>query len=501
MAREAQGKTESSKMRFMARSLLGLFLLALTVALLGVAGFVVKNVMDERRAEKARPRVAQERVIAANVIALEFDRITPVLTAYGEVQSTRRLELRATTGGTIAELAPNFEDGARVSKGALLLRLDPAEATAAHESAKANLSDARATLAEATRALEIARDDLTAAQKQAVLRDQAFARQQEIDARGLGRATDTETAELAASAAAQAVLNRRSAVSQAEARLDQSQTAVIRSEIALSEAARKLADTEIRAEFDGLLSGVSAVQGGLLASNEKLGELIDPTALEVAFRVSTAQFGRLLDENGDLVPAPVDVVLDVMGAELAAKARLIRVGAAVETGQTGRLLYAAIETGAAGFRAGDFVTVRLAEPALDAVALVPAAAVDAKGTVLVLGDDDRLTEAPVEVLRRQGDAIIIRASALNQGQEIVAERTPLLGSGLKVRPMRAGAGAAVPAAPATIALDPERRARLIAFVEGNANMPAEAKARIMSQLEQAEVPTQVVERLEQRMGG
>lgn len=488
-------------MRFMARSLLGLFLLALTIGFLGLAAFAVKDVIDQRRAEKARPRPVEERVVAANVVALDFGRIVPVLTAYGEVQSTRRLELRAATGGTIVALAPEFEDGAAVSKGALLLRLDPAEATAAHESAKADLSDARATLAEATRALGIARDDLAAAERQTELRQQALARQQEIDTRGLGRATDTETAQLAASAAEQAVLTRRSALSQAEARLDQAQTAVVRSQIALSEAARKLADTEIRAEFDGLLSGVSAVPGGLLATNEQLGELIDPTALEVAFRVSTAQFARFVGDDGQLAPAQAEVVLDVMGAELAATARLTRVGAAVEAGQTGRLLYARIETGAAGFRAGDFVTVRLAEPPLDNVAMVPASAVDAKGTVLVVGTDERLGEAPVEVLRRQGDAVILRATALRPGQEIVSERTPLLGTGLKVRPMRPDAGAAAPTAPATIALDPERRARLIAYIEGNSAMPAEAKARIMGQLQQDEVPMQVVERLEQRMGG
>ncbi len=276
---------------------------------------------------------------------------------------------------------------------------------------------------------------------------------------------------------------------------------MVRSQIAVSEAARKLADTEVRAEFDGLLSGVSAVPGGLLATNEQLGELIDPTALEVAFRVSTAQFARFVGDDGQLAPAQAEVVLDVMGAELAATARLTRVGAAVEAGQTGRLLYARIETGAAGFRAGDFVTVRLAEPPLDNVAMVPASAVDAKGTVLVVGTDERLGEAPVEVLRRQGDAVIIRATALKPGQEIVSERTPLLGTGLKVRPMRPDAGAAAPTAPATIALDPERRARLIAYVEGNSAMPAAAKARIMGQLQQDEVPMQVVERLEQRMGG
>ena len=53
--------------------------------------------------------------------------------------------------------------------------------------------------------------------------------------------------------------------------------------------------------------------------------------------------------------------------------------------------------------------------------------------------------------------------------------------------------------PETIALDPERRARLVAFVEANDRMPAEAKARVLAQLQEDEVPARVVERIEERM--
>ena len=52
-----------------------------------------------------------------------------------------------------------------------------------------------------------------------------------------------------------------------------------------------------------------------------------------------------------------------------------------------------------------------------------------------------------------------------------------------------------------IALDPDRRAALIAFVEKNPMMPDDAKARILKQLEAAEVSAAMVERLESRMGG
>src|SRR5690606_38268455 len=144
-----------------------------------------------------------------------------------------------------------------------------------------------------------------------------------------------------------------------------------------------------------------------------------------AFRVSTAQFARLIDETGQLLPAEVEVALDVMGAEIVSAGRLSRVSGSVGDGQTGRLIFVQIDA-PRGFLPGDFVTVRVAEPALADVALLPASAVDARNTVLVLAEGDRLAEAEVVVLRRQGDAVVVRAPGL-AGAEVVAERSPTLG--------------------------------------------------------------------------
>ena len=61
----------------------------------------------------------------------------------------------------------------------------------------------------------------------------------------------------------------------------------------------------------------------------------------------------------------------------------------------------------------------------------------------------------------------------------MAERTPLVGAGIRVRPLgeEVVAEDAAPTVPATIALTAERRAKLIAFVESNTRMPARAKER------------------------
>ncbi|MEM9786788.1 MAG: HlyD family efflux transporter periplasmic adaptor subunit, partial [Pseudomonadota bacterium] len=278
-------------------------------------------------------------------------------------------------------------------------------------------------------------------------------------------------------------------------RIDQARTRLARAEIDVSEATRDVADTQVFAAFDGVLSEVTISPGGRVTANELFAQLVDPTRLEVSFRVSTSQYARLLDADGQLIKAPVRVALDVSGVNLAATGQITREGATVGAGQTGRLLFARLDA-APGFRPGDFVTVSIDEPELQNVALVPATAVAPDQTVLVVGDEDRLQSADVTLLRRQGDDVIIRVGHL-AGAVIVAERSPLLGAGIRVRPIQPEG--TEPVTPQMITLDAERRAKLIAFVtEGR--MPDDVKARIIGQLEQDEVSSETVARLESRMG-
>ena len=483
-------------MRFFGRSLLAVFLLALTLGVLALAGQTLVGALQARLAGGEAGPAAREREFTAAVVTATVGPVVPVMTAFGEVRSTRTLELRSPRPGTVIWLADGFEDGAVVSAGQVLVRLDPADAMAARDLALSDLARVKAEVAEATRALALARDELAAAQKQASLRAQALARQSDLATRGVGSAAAVETAALAAASEDQAVLARRQALSQAESRVDLAATAVARQQITLAEAGRALAQTEIRAEFDGLLNAVTAVAGGVVGGNERLAELIDPASLEVSLRLSTAQFARLIDGSGQLVPAPVRVALDAAG--VVAKGRLVRVAAAVAAGQTGRLVYGALDA-APGFRPGDFVTVRIDEPALEGVIVLPATALGPRGTVLVLAADDRLEELAVDLLRRQDDQVIVRAAGL-AGREVVAERSPLLGAGIRIRPVRPEAAAAS-FAPALVALSPERRAALVARVMANAQMPAEVRARVLDQLAQERVPAPLIARLETRMGG
>ena len=495
-------------MRFLRRSLTGLFLVAVTLALIALAAQTVRSAIEERMAQESFARPARERVYAVNVVTAKPERIVPVLEAFGEVRATRQLEVRTTTGGQVIEIGQGFEEGGRVQAGQLLVRVDPSDLEDALALADTDLAEAEAEVRDATAALDIAADDLASARAQAELRAQALARQQDLSRRGVGTEAATETAALAAAAADQAVLSRRSALANAEARVSTAENTLDRRRIARAEAERRLSETQVTAPFAGALSGVSLVEGRLVTANEQIATLVDPAALEVSFRLSTAQYARLVDGAGDLIPAEVTVRLAVSGVDLVATGTIDRESAEVGEGLTGRLLFARLGT-AAGFRPGDFVTVEVREPALDDIVARPSSAVDAASTALVLGADDRLEELPVEILRRQGDAVLVRAGALG-GREVVTERTPMLGAGISVRPFRPGAvaagaqdgaGAGAATSEATIALDADRRAARIAFVNDNTRMPAEAKDRILKQLEADEVPVSVVAGPEKRMGG
>lgn len=485
-------------MRFLKQSLLGLFLAAMTAGLAVYAGSLVYGAVQARMNEEPRAARNRERVFSVRVVTAEPKVVTPVLSLFGQIQSGRTLELRAASKGRIISLNPAFVEGGRVEAGMVLASIDPADAETVLARMQSNLRDAELEALEARNAVGLANDEQSAAQEQADLRTRAFERQTDLQRRGVGTAAAVEVAELAAASARQSVLTRRQALAQARARVDQSESNIDRAKLALNEAQRALDDTRLIAEFDGVLSDVSAVQGGLVSANEQLAELIDPDALEISVRVSTTQYARLLDDQGTLGSAPVRVYLDGLGTALTASGTLTRDSAAVGEGQSGRLLFAELGP-APGFKPGDFVRIEIDEPQISRVATLPASAYGADGAVLAIDGEGRIESVPVTLLRRQGDTVLVRAPGL-RGRDIVAARTPLLGSGIKVKPLK-DADATKIEEPEMLELSDERRAKLRAFVEANTRMPDEAKQRILSQLDNDKVPAQMVTRIESRMGG
>jgi len=485
-------------MRFLGRGLIGLLLFSLALGLLGLAGNTIKVAVQDRMNQEPRAQKTRERTFAVKVVPAEVTSINPTLNAFGEIQSRKTLDLRMAASGQIQELSINFVEGGSVKSGELLVRLDDSDHQTAVDLAENNLIDAKNEVMESARNLSFSKEELAAAEEQEKLRLRALTRQKDLVERGVGTAAALENAELSASGATQAVLSRKAAVDQAKNRGAQADTRLVRAELALKDAKRKLEDTKLFAEFSGLLSGVSLVKGGIVSANERLGQLIDPEVLEVSFKISTQQYTRLLNDNGELLKAPVSVALTNTEQGLNADGVIIRDSASVAKGQTGRQVYAKL-TKSVGFKPGDFVAVKVEEPTLNWVVKLPSTALDSSNKVLLLGEGERLEEAQVKLMRRQGNEVIVRSRDLS-GKEIVAQRTPVLGAGIKVKAIRSGEENEV-AEVEMLELTEERRAKLISAIETNGYIPKTVKERIIGQLTQPKVPADVVARIESRMGG
>ena len=118
-------------MRFLRQALIGLVLMSMALGLLGYAGYLGYETYKEVQSREARVPQARERVFTVNVRAAEPQTITPYLSAFGEVQSRRTLDLRMAAGGQIVEISPNFAEGGVVEQGEILVRLDDADAQSA----------------------------------------------------------------------------------------------------------------------------------------------------------------------------------------------------------------------------------------------------------------------------------------------------------------------------------------------------------------------------------
>jgi multidrug efflux pump subunit AcrA (membrane-fusion protein) len=500
-------------MRFLMRGLVGLALMA---AMIGFAGFGAYRLYNAMTAEETvRQRPARERSYTVNVAELTPQTVAPVTSAYGEIESWRTLELRASSEGRLVEVASKFRDGAAVAEGELLLRIDPANADFQVLDAEAALADAEAQKAEAEEAIVGAEQELEAARRQLELRRQALDRQKQLRDKGYSTAVQVETEELGVASLEQSLSNRLQAVITARKRIERMELTVKRAKLALEDAQRVLEETTLTAPFSGYLSGVNATLGRRVSPSETLAELIDPAALEARFSLSTSEFSRLLDDSGALVKAPVTVILELGGRSIEVPGRIDRSAAVVSEGEAGRTLFASLDIGPGTvLRPGDFVEIAVREPELHRVAVVPSAAVTEDGRLLIVGEGDRIEEIRGKVLRRMGNEVVL--ADVPFGADYVRERLPQLGTGLKVTPRRAGddpdgADGEAPEAglrPQTdgprpsgdlVALEPERRAELIARLN-KSDMPENRKARLLALLNKPMVPRDLIERIEQRAG-
>ncbi|MEM6663791.1 MAG: hypothetical protein AAF666_16625 [Pseudomonadota bacterium] len=517
------------------RSITGLGLLGLTLAFLIAAAAILIDAMQEDDRDWRRGAQRENQNIIVDTDVIRHTRATPVLRVHGTVHSLQSAEVRAAVAGRVVEISSDLRSGAPVAAGQLIARLDPAQEIAAQTRLQLDLRDIEIEISDAANALEIAQAELESNLAAQVLRKSALLRQQNLAQRGSGLAGAFEDAELSLIAAEQTVLATRSRIAEAEARSALAATAKARKVSELEDAARALDATLITAPIDGTWGSEALVLGREVSAFEALGTIVGTWPLEIAMRVPSSAYARLTDAEGALLPLPVNLEWAGRTGEASMLAQLDRAGlAATDDGsvQAGRTLFARMfQADGVPVLPGDQVVGTITEPSLENVAILPAAALGPKNTLYVLRDNDTVEMLGVTVVRRQGDAVIVRNAP--DGRRYVTKRLPGLTDGAAVTPRQGpetqvdGGTVTVPvpetqdhstpsgkragegdeqqldderrsmAGGKTISISPEERARLTAMVNANASLNDRARTRILTMLKSDEVPAGLVRRIEQ----
>lgn len=355
----------------------------LVVLLLGGAVILMLNLTKEEVDEEVtevQPRIV--RVVDAVPSSRQI-----VVASQGAVEPRVAIALQAEVSGRIVEVSDSFVSGGFFEKGDVLFQIDPRDYELAVVRAEARVAEAL----------------------QRQIREKAEAEQ-----------ARKEWAQLGTGKASPLVL-REPQLMEAEARLKSAKAD-------LAEANLRLERTALKAPFNGRVTGKNVDIGQVVSPGLNAAEIYATDRLEVRLPLTDRQIALLdlpFSKASQSGHQPVVTLHATFGgAEREWKARIVRTEGVVD--KISRVVYAvasvedqSAQDGANTFplTVGLFVEARIEGRFFDNVVSIPRESVRQDGTVLVVGEDNRLHFRDVEVLQATRDTSYVRLE-ISDGERI-----------------------------------------------------------------------------------
>ena len=491
-------------MNFLLRSFLGLIILSITLGFLIFGSLVLIEALKKRSEKSDNRRFQKERVFAVNVETLNKQIASPKILSYGEIYSKRMLEIRPLVSGRLDYVSEKFVEGGYVKSGDILFRLNQKDYLNELEIAEIDLEDTKAQLSEAISKLDYANLEFEVSESQLNLRKNALDRQTQLAESGLITSSQLENTQLAYSSSKQQFLNKQNLVKSSKNAIDKLKIQLKRRSISIDKAKRNLDETEIKAPFDGIIASVNILPGSVINKNEKLGTLLDPNSLEVMFNLSANEFARVIDKDGKLLNLDITAYLKLSNNDIPFSGKIERINPEIINIGSGRKLFASINLGEnKTLRPGDFVVLEIKEPSLKNITVLPSSAVTIDGKIFILEEDNRLKEIEVTILRRQGNEVIVSGAPTDK--EYVMQRSPQLGNGLKIKPLRKkdreiSNSVNLSKNNELVTISPEKQKKLINILDKLDRMPKSVKDRLYEQINSGKIKAKTLKRLEKNMG-
>jgi len=382
----------------------------IVIALAFVGAAIIIATSPRLQPSEAEPVAPVVRVMKTDPKAVRM-----VVHAQGTVAPRTETALVPEVSGNIVWISPNLVAGGYFEAGEPLLRIDDRDYVTAVERARATISRAEA--------------------------------EQEFSEFELQRLEELETRELISRSDVESGM-RTARV--AEANLQDAR-------VALEQAERDLARTEIIGPFKGLVRDEQADVGQFVSRGAAIANTYAVDYVEVRLPIADQQLAYLdlpLTQRGELdaATAPsVTLSANFAGQHYSWTGSLVRTEAEIDS--RSRMVHAVARIGADGAATdnpeavpppvGLFVNAEIQGRPAENIIVLPRAAIRNASEVLVVDDDNRLRFRTVELLRVYGDEAFI-SGGLDKGELISISPLQAVVDGMRVEPLHENAGHSAP---------------------------------------------------------
>lgn len=347
-------------------------------------------------------RQNQRPAVLVEVMKISAEDVNFLVSGQGNVEAKHATMMMAQVGGKVIELSPNFVAGGFFKAGEVLVKIDPSDYQVALKTAKANLAQAQAQLAQESALAKVARDEWASLQMG------------EIPALGI----------------------REPQVASAVAGVQSAEASVAKAE-------RDLERTIIRAPYDGLLQSKLVDIGQFVSVNSQIGRIMSTDTAEIRVPLSDRDIAyvNLPQPGDDLADAPrVQLTSQVSGQPVTWYGRMIRTEGVLD--MNSRVVYGVVEVADPYNRNGDthpqplrfgrFVQLEVEGKFAQGLYRLPRYAVNQDNKVWLVDSDRRLELRSVNIVRAEANHVYVDAG-VSQGDTLVLTQLANALPSMKVR--------------------------------------------------------------------
>lgn len=381
---------------------------------------------------KSAPQQVIEKVWPVRTVPVERRDHQPTLTLFGELAAARDVTLRPKVVGEIVSLSPKFRVGGRFEADETILTIDPFAYQAAVDDVKAQIGEGEAMRAELMASLALEQAMLMFGREQLALAERDVQRFATLAENRVTTNKAKDESKIALSRQASIVEEKVYSLKMIEAQLDQQVASTERSSVALLRAEHNLANTEIKAPFQGVLTDIQVQLGSLLETGDAIVRLIDDRQMDIRFQLTNADFGRLWWQAG-LIGRRVIGIWRFGKATVELPARITSVVPTIDPASGVMELHARIDDipGDVPLLPGALVEVEIPDQVYVDVIELPDSALFSGNTVYTI-ENDRLEGVTVEHVTSLDGRVLVDGD-LEEGERVVTTRLSEIAPGLLVK--------------------------------------------------------------------